>query len=80
MDKISDFIFTPVFQERAEENSDVLRGLQNFIEFQKENIDTQDEQLSKLQKMVSHLFKENGCLELLIRYLIKFPVYFLPPE
>ncbi|XP_040917788.1 uncharacterized protein angptl8 [Toxotes jaculatrix] len=38
-------------QERAEEHSMVLKGLQHLIQFQKENIDTQNEQLSKLQKM-----------------------------
>ncbi|XP_056257105.1 uncharacterized protein angptl8 [Seriola aureovittata] len=38
-------------QERAEENLTILRGLWYFTQFQKENIDTQNEQLSKLQKM-----------------------------
>ncbi|KAM6967264.1 uncharacterized protein angptl8 isoform 2-T2 [Tautogolabrus adspersus] len=35
-------------QERAEELTDVLRGLQHFTKFQKENIETQNEKLSKL--------------------------------
>ncbi|XP_071326074.1 angiopoietin-like protein 8 [Trachinotus anak] len=39
-------------QERAEEHSTVLRGLQHLTQFQKENIETQNEQLSKLQKML----------------------------
>lgn len=34
-----------------------MKGLQHLIQFQKENIDSQSDQLSKLQKMVSHLFK-----------------------
>ncbi|XP_070778884.1 angiopoietin-like protein 8 [Enoplosus armatus] len=38
-------------QERAEEHSNVLKGLQHLTRFQKENIETQNEQLSKLQKM-----------------------------
>lgn len=38
-------------KERAEEHSDVLRGLQHLIQYQKENIDAQSEQLSKLQNM-----------------------------
>ncbi|XP_065820822.1 puff II/9-2 protein [Labrus bergylta] len=35
-------------QERAEEITDVLRGLQHLTEFQKEMIETQNEKLSKL--------------------------------
>ncbi|XP_073350441.1 angiopoietin-like protein 8 [Pagrus major] len=39
-------------QERAKEHSDVLQGLRHFIRFQKENIDTHGDQLSKLQKII----------------------------
>ncbi|XP_051243804.1 uncharacterized protein angptl8 [Dicentrarchus labrax] len=38
-------------QERAGDHSDVLKGLQHLIQYQKENIETQSKQLSKLQKM-----------------------------
>ncbi|XP_040014919.1 uncharacterized protein angptl8 isoform X2 [Xiphias gladius] len=38
-------------QKRADEHSNVLKGLQHLMQFQKENIETQNEQLSKLQKM-----------------------------
>ncbi|XP_051797189.1 uncharacterized protein angptl8 [Acanthochromis polyacanthus] len=38
-------------KERAQEHSNILKGLQHLTQFQKENIDTQDEKLSKLQKM-----------------------------
>ncbi|GAA6218104.1 uncharacterized protein LOC108902967 isoform X2 [Lates japonicus] len=38
-------------QERAEEHSMILKGLQHLTQFQRENIETQKEQLSKLQKM-----------------------------
>lgn len=38
-------------KERAQEHSIILKGLQHLTQFQKENIDTQNEQLSKLQKM-----------------------------
>ncbi|XP_062295538.1 uncharacterized protein angptl8 [Scomber scombrus] len=38
-------------QERAEEHSSILKLLQHFTEFQKQNIETNDEQLSALQKM-----------------------------
>ncbi|XP_035472306.1 uncharacterized protein angptl8 [Scophthalmus maximus] len=38
-------------QERAEEHSDVLKGLHYLTQFHKENIETQNEQLSKLQSM-----------------------------
>ncbi|XP_075310692.1 uncharacterized protein angptl8 [Odontesthes bonariensis] len=38
-------------QERAEEHSDVLQGLLLLTQFQKENIETQNEELSKLQMM-----------------------------
>ncbi len=44
-------------QERAQEHSDVLTGLQLLIKFQKENIDAQGEQLFKLQNMVGWLLK-----------------------
>ncbi|XP_054464169.1 uncharacterized protein angptl8 [Anoplopoma fimbria] len=37
--------------EKAEEQSNVLKDLQHLTQFQKENIETQNEQLSKLQKM-----------------------------
>ncbi|XP_042247835.1 uncharacterized protein angptl8 isoform X3 [Thunnus maccoyii] len=47
-------------QERAAEHSHVLKSLQHFTQFQKENIETNNEQLSTLQKMVSHLFKTCG--------------------
>lgn len=42
----------------------ILKGLQHLIQFQRENIETQKEQLSKLQKMVSHLFKTQDVLKL----------------
>ncbi|XP_006798380.1 uncharacterized protein si:dkey-114l24.2 [Neolamprologus brichardi] len=38
-------------QERAEEHDKVLRGLQLLTELQKEDIESQNEQLAKLQKM-----------------------------
>ncbi|XP_018560549.1 uncharacterized protein angptl8 [Lates calcarifer] len=38
-------------QGRAEDHSMILKGLQHLIQFQRENIETQKEQLSKLQKM-----------------------------
>lgn len=38
-------------QERAEEQSSVLKGLQHLIQYQKENIDSQSDHISKLQKM-----------------------------
>lgn len=38
-------------QKTAEEHSLVLKGLQDLIEFQKENIDNQNDQLSKLQNL-----------------------------
>ncbi|XP_035808461.2 uncharacterized protein angptl8 [Amphiprion ocellaris] len=38
-------------KERAQEHSNILKGLQHLTQFQKENIDTQNEHLSKLQKM-----------------------------
>ncbi|XP_068584094.1 angiopoietin-like protein 8 [Cebidichthys violaceus] len=38
-------------QERAEEQSNTLKSLQYLTQFQKENIETQNEKLSKLQKM-----------------------------
>ncbi|KAM6913885.1 angiopoietin-like protein 8 [Lycodopsis pacificus] len=38
-------------QERAEEQSNIVRGLQYLTQFQKDNIETQNEKLSKLQKM-----------------------------
>ncbi|KAG7223181.1 hypothetical protein INR49_015789, partial [Caranx melampygus] len=38
-------------QERAAEHSGVLRGLQYFTQFHKENIESQNEKLSKLQRM-----------------------------
>lgn len=38
-------------QERAEEHSNILKGLQLLTQFQKQNIETQNQQLTKLQKM-----------------------------
>ncbi|KAM8843788.1 uncharacterized protein angptl8 [Spinachia spinachia] len=38
-------------QERAKEQADILSGLHHFTEYQKENIETQNKKLSKLQKM-----------------------------
>lgn len=38
-------------KERAQEHSSILKGLQHLTQFQKVNIDSQNEQLSKLQKM-----------------------------
>ncbi|XP_068434379.1 angiopoietin-like protein 8 [Clinocottus analis] len=38
-------------QERAAKQSDILKDLQNFTEFQKENIETLNKKLSELQKM-----------------------------
>ncbi|KAK5884799.1 hypothetical protein CesoFtcFv8_018585 [Champsocephalus esox] len=38
-------------QKRAEEQSNTLKGLQHWTQFQKENIETQNEQLSKLKMM-----------------------------
>ncbi|XP_037333371.2 uncharacterized protein angptl8 isoform X2 [Pungitius pungitius] len=38
-------------QERAKEQADILNGLQHFTQDQKENIETQNKKLSKLQKM-----------------------------
>ncbi|KAK1877905.1 Angiopoietin-like protein 8 [Dissostichus eleginoides] len=38
-------------QKRAEEQSNTLKGLQHWTQFQKENIETQNEQLSKLNMM-----------------------------
>ncbi|XP_068613182.1 angiopoietin-like protein 8 [Brachionichthys hirsutus] len=38
-------------QERAQEHSDVLKGLQHLVQFHKENIETQSNQLTKLQNM-----------------------------
>ncbi|KAL3053534.1 hypothetical protein OYC64_005966 [Pagothenia borchgrevinki] len=38
-------------QKRAEEQSNTLIGLQHWTQFQKENIETQNEQLSKLKMM-----------------------------
>ncbi|XP_047427598.1 uncharacterized protein angptl8 [Mugil cephalus] len=38
-------------QERAEEHSNILRGLQHLTEFHKENIETENEKLSRLQRM-----------------------------
>ncbi|XP_034394381.1 uncharacterized protein si:dkey-114l24.2 [Cyclopterus lumpus] len=38
-------------QERAEEQSNILKDLQYFTEFQKENIETQNKKLSELKKM-----------------------------
>lgn len=38
-------------QERAEEQSQILKGLQHLTQFHKENIETLNEQLSKLQEM-----------------------------
>ncbi|XP_044036540.1 uncharacterized protein angptl8 [Siniperca chuatsi] len=38
-------------QERAEEHSNILKGLQHLTQFQKENIETHNEQLSKLQNI-----------------------------
>lgn len=38
-------------QEKVQEHSNVLKGLQHLTQFQKENIETQNEQLLKLQKM-----------------------------
>ncbi|KAM9843457.1 uncharacterized protein angptl8 [Aulostomus maculatus] len=38
-------------QERAAENASILKGLQYLTQFQKQNIETHDGQLSTLQKM-----------------------------
>ncbi|XP_056262381.1 uncharacterized protein angptl8 isoform X1 [Pseudoliparis swirei] len=38
-------------QGRAEEQSNILKDLQYFTDFQKENIETQNEKLSELEKM-----------------------------
>lgn len=38
-------------KERAQEHSNILKGLRHLTQFQKVNIDSQNEQLSKLQKM-----------------------------
>ncbi|XP_069381753.1 angiopoietin-like protein 8 [Paralichthys olivaceus] len=47
--------FAPIsikeLQERAEEHSNILKGLQLLTQFHKENIETQKDQLSKLQRM-----------------------------
>ncbi|XP_067333076.1 angiopoietin-like protein 8 [Channa argus] len=40
-------------QARAEEHSNILKGLEHLTHFQKENIETQNKQLSKLQKIVN---------------------------
>ncbi|XP_070703443.1 angiopoietin-like protein 8 [Pempheris klunzingeri] len=44
-------------QERAEGHSNVLKDLQHLTEFQKENIESQNEQLSRLQKMMSEAMR-----------------------
>ncbi|XP_034750114.1 uncharacterized protein si:dkey-114l24.2 [Etheostoma cragini] len=38
-------------QDRAKEQSNILKGLQHLSQFQKENVESQNEQLSKLQMM-----------------------------
>ncbi|XP_035852590.1 uncharacterized protein si:dkey-114l24.2 isoform X1 [Sander lucioperca] len=38
-------------QERAKEQSNILQGLQHLTQLQKENVESQNEQLSKLQTM-----------------------------
>ncbi|XP_071776732.1 angiopoietin-like protein 8 [Centroberyx gerrardi] len=38
-------------QERAEEHSNILKSLQYFIQYQKQNLETHNLQLSKLHKM-----------------------------
>ncbi|XP_059203578.1 uncharacterized protein angptl8 [Centropristis striata] len=38
-------------QKRAEEQANILKNLQHLTQFQKENIEAQNEQLSKLQNM-----------------------------
>ncbi|XP_067427091.1 uncharacterized protein angptl8 [Thunnus thynnus] len=42
-------------QERAAEHSHILKGLQHLTQFQKENIETHNEQLSTLQKMSDNM-------------------------
>lgn len=45
-------------QARAEEHSNILKGLQLLAEFQKESFETQNQQLSKLQNMVVTSLKQ----------------------
>lgn len=42
-------------QRRAQEHSEVLRDLKDFIQYQKENIDLQHDQLSNLQKLTDSM-------------------------
>lgn len=46
-----------------------MRGLQLLTELQKEDIESQNEQLAKLQKMVNNLFKLSDVLNKLFMFL-----------
>lgn len=46
-----------------------MRGLQLLTELQKEDIESQNEQLAKLQKMVNNLFKLSDVLDKLSMFL-----------
>lgn len=44
--------FSCLFQAQAKEHSEVVKGLQKLVQFQKESIDSQSEKLTELEKIV----------------------------